>query len=339
MKTYLDMPTEVRRAFSDEDLALAHALQINGRASFREIGDALGVSDQTAARRLARLRSTGKIRVLGLTNPMRLGDSAWVMRIRCTPDAAAALGEAIARRTDTTWVNLGSGGTELTCSVRTRGPALEESVLLQQLPRTPQVVNVSAHCLLHVFFGHNLSNITKRGPLTARQVAALTETAPPETTTDVAAAVALDDKDRHLLDLLARDGRAAPAELAAATGLSASTVRRRIAELVSCGVLYFDLEFHPDVLQRNFRTALWLEIDPARLAEAGAALASHPEVAFAAAVTGTANLHASIDVPSGALFYRYLTESVAALPGLRHTATTPIHRTLKGPGPYLPPRP
>ncbi|MFJ9173693.1 hypothetical protein [Streptomyces sp. NPDC102360] len=65
-------------------------------------------------------------------------------------------------------------------------------------------------------------------------------------------------------------------------------------------------------------------------------LAAHPEVAFATATTSTANLNASIDVPNAQLFYRYLTESVATLPGPRHTATAPIHRTLKGPGPYLP---
>lgn len=337
MKTYLDSPGRIDRELSEEDMALAQALQINGRASFREIADALGVSDQTAARRWSRLRSAGKLRVLGLTDPLRLGDSPWIVRVRCTPDAAASIGEAMARRTDTSWVSLSSGGTEISCSMRTRGPGLEEPLLLQKLPRTPQVVDVSAHCLLHVYFGQDLSAINKSGPLTAAQVAALTPPAVPEAAAD-AAPVTLDDGDRQLLDLLARDGRAAPAELAAATGLSTSTVRRRIAELRTAGVLYFDVEYHPDVLHRDFRAALWLEIDPARLAEAGAVLAGHPEVAFAAAVTGTANLYASIAVTSAQLFYRYLTESVAALPGLRHTATAPIHRTLKGPGPYLPTR-
>ncbi|MEU3375254.1 Lrp/AsnC family transcriptional regulator [Streptomyces sp. NPDC006711] len=337
MKTYLDTLSRADRELSQEDLALAHALQINGRASFREIADALGISDQTAARRWSRLRSAGKLRVLGLTDPQRLGDSPWVVRVRCTPDAAASIGEAMARRVDTSWVSLSSGGTEISCSVRTRGPGIEESLLLQKLPRTPQVLDVSAHCLLHVYFGQDLSTINKRGPLTPAQVAALTP--PPAPRRDAAdAVVTLDDGDRRLLDLLARDGRAAPAELAAATGLSQSTVRRRISELRTAGVLYFDVEYHPDVLQRNFRAALWLEIDPSRLAEAGAAIAAHPEVSFAAAVTGTCNLYASTDVTSAQLFYRYLTESVATLPGLRHTATVPIHRTLKGPGPYLPAR-
>ncbi|MGW2865068.1 Lrp/AsnC family transcriptional regulator [Streptomyces sp. SDr-06] len=338
MKTYLDTLAPADHRLAQEDLALAHALQINGRASFREIADVLGVSDQTAARRWSRLRSTGRLRVLGLTDPQRLGDSPWVVRVRCTPDAAASIGEAMARRTDTSWVNLSSGGTEISCSVRTRGPGIEESLLLRKLPRTPQVVDVSAHCLLHIFFGQDLSTINKSGPLTAAQVAALTPSVIPERATADTPPVALDDGDRQLLDLLARDGRAAPGELAAATGLSPSTVRRRITELRTAGVLYFDVEYHPDVLRRNFRAALWLEIDPSRLAEAGEAIAAHPQVSFAAAVTGTANLYASIDVPTAQLFYRYLTESVAALPGLRHTATVPIHRTLKGPGPYLPPR-
>lgn len=338
MTTYLDTHSQAYRGLSDEDMGLVHALQVNGRASFREIADVLGISDQTAARRWARLRSAGRLRVLGLTDPLRLGDSIWVVRVRCTPDAAAYLGEAMARRTDTTWVNLSSGGTEISCSVRTRGPGPEESPLLQKLPRTPQVVDVSAHCSLHVFFGQDLSPINKRGPLTAAQVTALTSPDAPARAPDAAPPVTLDDSDRQLLDLLARDGRAAPGELATATGLSPSTVRRRITELRSAGVLYFDVEYHPDVLQRNFRAALWLEIDPSRLAEAGAALAAHPEVAFATATTGTANLYASIDVPTAQLFYRYLTESVATLPGLRHTATAPIQRTLKGPGPYLPER-
>ncbi|WP_222107277.1 Lrp/AsnC family transcriptional regulator [[Actinomadura] parvosata] len=157
MKTYLDTPRREERELSSEETELAHALQINARTSFREIADALGVSDQSAARRFARLRSAGKLRVLGLTDPERLGGlplgRPHPMHTRCG--------------------RFHSGGAETTCSVRTSGPGLEESPLLQKLPPTPQVVDVSAHCLLHVFFGRDLGPITKRGPLTVAQTAAL----------------------------------------------------------------------------------------------------------------------------------------------------------------------
>lgn len=75
--------------------------------------------------------------MLGLTDPFRLGDLSWFVRVRCTPDTSASIGSALARRTDTTWVNLTSGGTETMAAVRTRGPGLEEPFLVQKLPRTP----------------------------------------------------------------------------------------------------------------------------------------------------------------------------------------------------------
>lgn len=85
------------------------------------------------------------------------------------------------------------------------------------------------------------------------------------------------------------------------------------------------------------RVALWLEVEPARLAEVGAALAEHRNVAFACATTGTANVYAVIDCRDPGALYRYLTGPVAALPGIRRTETAPFHRVLKGPGPSLDP--
>lgn len=332
MATYLDTPTSPERVLTTADLALAHALQIDGRAPLRHIATVLGVSDQTVARHYSRLRGNGLLRVLGLTDPVRTGASLWFVRVRCTPDAAGAVGAALARRTDTTWVNLSAGGTEITCMVRHPGTAVRgEQLLLEKLPRTPRVVDVSAHGVLHVFFGQEHSSLTKTGPLTAEQIAALTPALPQA---EPASGV-LGPEDRVLADLLARDGRAPVPDLARATGLSPSTVRRRIAQLRASGALYFDVEFHPDVMAATFRAALWLEVEPARLQEAGTMLAGHPEVPFVAATSGTTNLYASVQVPDAAAFYTYLTHSVAAIPSLRHSATAPVHRTLKGPGPYL----
>lgn len=69
----------------------------------------LGVSDQTVARRYRRLRSSGDLRVLGMADESRLGRTAWVVRLHCTPDAAEKLAQAFARRPDTSYVALISG--------------------------------------------------------------------------------------------------------------------------------------------------------------------------------------------------------------------------------------
>ncbi|MFI0939209.1 Lrp/AsnC family transcriptional regulator [Streptomyces sp. NPDC021020] len=320
------------RVFDPLDQQIVQALQLDGRAPYRRLGEVLGVSDQTVARRHARLRETAGLRVLGLTEPLRMGLTPWFVRVRCTPDAARQIGDALARRTDTRWVSLLSGGTEIGCMTHVSDPTQDpHALLLHKLPRTPRVVQVSAHALLHVFFGGDLSPYSRLGPLAPEQVAAL-RPPPPE---DTAEPPHLDEGDLRLLELLARDGRTPAAELAAATGWSPTTVRRRMAELRASGVLYFDLDFAAGLHPSELRTSLWLEVEPAHLAAVGAALAEHTQVAFAAATTGTANVYASLlcrDAPS---LYRYLTGPVAALPGVRRTETAPIHRTLKGPGPFF----
>jgi DNA-binding Lrp family transcriptional regulator len=320
------------RVFDPLDQGIVQALQLDGRASFRQIGEVLGVSDQTVARRHARLRETAGLRVLGLTEPLRMGLTPWLVRVRCTPDAAQQIGEALARRTDTRWVTLQSGGTEIGCMTHVSDPAEDpHALLLHKLPRTPRVVQVTAHALLHVFFGGDLSPYSRLGPLTPEQAAALRPPPPEET----AEPPLLDDGDRRLLELLARDGRAPAAELAAATGWSPTTVRRRMAELRASGVLYFDLDFAEGLHPSELQTSLWLEVEPAHLAAVGAALAGHAEVAFAAAITGTANVYACLLCRDARALYRYLTGPVAALDGVRRTETAPIHRTLKGAGPFF----
>ncbi|MCM3922658.1 Lrp/AsnC family transcriptional regulator [Frankia sp. AiPs1] len=331
-----DIPWPSLGSLDRLDRRIMHALQVDGRAPFARIGEVLGVSDQTVARRYARLRGTGTLRVLGLVDPLRIGLTAWLVRVRCTPDAAASVGEALARRTDTRWVSLISGGTEISCIVQGAAPGQDDTLLLQQLPRTPRVVQVTAHALLHVFFGRDLSPLTRTGPLSPAETAALTPpdaparrpTEPAETAEDP---VRLGRDDQRLLDALAVDGRTPAAELATATGWSPTTVRRRLSELRSSGALYYDLDFDHGRLG-HLRASLWLEVEPAQLAEVGAALAEHEQVAFAGAVTGTANLYAAVVCRDASALYRYLTGPITAISGIRRLETAPIHRTLKGTG-------
>lgn len=120
--------------YDELDRRLIHALQIDGRAPFSAIAAALGVSDRTVARRYARLRSAGVIRVLGGFDPTALGAVLWFLRVRCAPAASLPVAEALAARPDTSWVSLNSGGTEITCVVRTESEADSEALLLAKLP-------------------------------------------------------------------------------------------------------------------------------------------------------------------------------------------------------------
>ena len=82
----------------------------------------------------------------------------------------------------------------------------------------------------------------------------------------------------------------------------------------------------------NVHAMLWLSVEPARLAETGQAIASHPEVPFAAASTGPTNLVVSALFRDTQHLYEYLTGELASLPGVSSVQTAPIIRTLKRTG-------
>ncbi|MFJ1701268.1 Lrp/AsnC family transcriptional regulator [Streptomyces sp. NPDC088252] len=320
------------------DRQLIHALHLDGRAPFSRIAAVLGVSDQTVARRYRRLRQTGVLHVRGRLDTRRLGHVEWVIRLQCAPGSSAAIAAALAKRDDTHWVRLASGGTDVVCNVRTESEHERDALLLDRLAATRPVTAISAHCVLRTYFGGPTGWRPTASALTDDQAAQLT---PPALAPSLphSAPVTLDDGDRILAAELAYDGRASHAQLARATGWNETTVRRRITALRSAGTLYFDLDVDTRLLGYTGTALLWISIEPSQLAAAGHALAQHPEISFAAATTGPTNLLGSVVASDVYALYDYVAGQVGSLPGIRAMETAPILRTVKRVGAITPATP
>jgi len=327
----------------DVDRQILHILTLQPRASFRAIAEVTGISDQTAARRYRRLSENAGLRVLGVLDGAQLGRVEWFLRLQTTPGGADSIAEALARRPDTKWVRLASGGTEIICVVEAHDPEQRDALFLRGLPGSRRVVQISAHSILHDFSpGPWRAHL---GTLSDAQLAALSpvtdpleplssapgdplalERAHPSPRTPVGPG------DEPLLAELARDGRASHAALAAAIHWHESTVRRRMDELRQAGLLVFEIDLDDRALGSNVPAMFWLSVEPSRLDATGRALATHPEIPFAAATTGPTNLVASGLFRDTRHLYEYLTGELAALPGVSSVQTTPIIRTLKRTG-------
>lgn len=311
------------------DRGLVHALRIDGRAPFSRIGAALDVSTQTVARRFRRLRAEAGLRVVGLPDPHREGQAQWIARLTASPHAAQDLARVLARRSDTSWVKLASGGTEICAIIHTpTGVASSRSLLLHDIPRTASITSVSAHYLLHTYLGGPTSWAGHRRTLTEAQQAVL---APPLGTTG--AGHALTDTDNDLLAALALDGRASQTDLAAATGWSPATVARRLADLQASGAIFFDVEIGPAFFGATTEALLWMAVTPAQLDSVAITLAGHDELAFVAATTGPTNLVAHALCADPGALHHYLTRSLGTLDGIRTLETAPVLRTVKSAAP------
>jgi DNA-binding Lrp family transcriptional regulator len=129
--------------------------------------------------------------------------------------------------------------------------------------------------------------------------------------------------------VLAADGRADHPTLAKATGWSESTVRRRLDQLRRNELLYLDVDVDPLLIGYASETILWLTVAPAALGSVADALATHPEIAYAAATTGPSNLVAFAVCRDHRALYDYLATRLGALPGLQHVESAPVIRRTK----------
>jgi DNA-binding Lrp family transcriptional regulator len=309
------------------DRQIIHILTIEPRASFRVIAEVTGISDQTAARRYRRLAESAGLRVLGVLDGTRLGWVDWFLRLQTTPGSADAIAEALARRPDTSWVRLASGGTEIICTVEARNPEERNALFLRGLPGSRRVVQISAHSILHNFTPKAWSEVTRA--LSPAQIEMLESPAAPR---EARPSAPPGPEDEMLLAELARDGRATHAALAGAVHWHESTVRRRMDELRQAGLLHFEVDLDDRAFGMGKHVILWLSVEPARLEETGRALATHREIPFAAATTGPTNLLASAVFRDPQHLYEYLTGELATLPGVSSVQTAPVIRTLKRTG-------
>ncbi|GIH64060.1 Lrp/AsnC family transcriptional regulator [Microbispora siamensis] len=316
------------------DRGLVHALHVDGRAPFSRIAEVLGVSTQTVTRRYRRLRAGAGLRVVGLPEQDRTGQAQWVVRLTTTPTASQALGHALARRPDTSWVKLASGGTEIFAIVHTEDDSrLSRSLLLHDIPRTSGITAVSAHLLLHTYLGGPTAWRGRLRTLSDEQQQALMRPAPSPGTRDQ---MSLTDGDRALIDALRHDGRAGYAELAAATGWSPATVARRLADLRASGTIFFDVEVDVAAYGVTAQALLWMAVTPAHLDEVATTLATHDELAVVAATTGATNLLAHALCAGPADLHRYLTRRLGTLDQIRTLETAPVLHTLKAAGHLTP---
>jgi DNA-binding Lrp family transcriptional regulator len=312
------------------DNQLLHALLVDGRAPFSLLADVIGTSEQTVARRYRRLHEGGAVRVLVLPAAFDQ-DLDWIVRIGVRPGSAARLAAALAAREDVSWVRITSGGAEIVCITRPSSLEERDALLLERLARTNIVTTVAAHAIMKLFAGGGINDWSGFGnPLDPAQITALKSPATSaEPSTDTR------PEDAALLAALREDGRAGYAQLAAAAEISPARARRRLDALIATGRAYVHTDVATELLGFPTAASLWLSVAPGELERVGARLGALEQTTFVAAVTGPANLTASVVCSSATELYGLLTDQIGAIESIRSAEVSPVIRRVKQAGTVL----
>ncbi|WP_439945477.1 Lrp/AsnC family transcriptional regulator [Streptomyces sp. BBFR109] len=300
------------QSLGEDDLALIHALQLRPRASWTDLGRALGVDPVTVARRFARLTRQGAAWV-GLSPGPRLFEQicAAFVEIDCAPGAAARTAAVLGTHPHLLTLERCAAGHDILATVAAADLTALSRYTLDLLPRVAGVTAVRARIVTHMFAEGGRWRIAALDPDQRTRLTTAPDTRPPRD-----GHREITGFDRALLAGLAHDGRASYQSLATALGVSLSSARRRLDQLVRLDLLRFRCDFARPLGGWPVAVTFRATAPPAELPEIGHALVRRPEIRNCAAVTGPynlllqASLHSVADVP------RLEARLAAAHPGL-----------------------
>ncbi|MGW1618934.1 Lrp/AsnC ligand binding domain-containing protein [Streptomyces sp. NPDC002172] len=316
---------KVRHRLNETDSRIAAAMLAAPRASWRTVGRVLGVSERTVVRRAAPLFHDGTLRATAVRNPVHFPDLIpLALRIRCKPNRISAIAATLARRPDTVWVDVLGGGDEICTILFLDGPDARNNLLLRDLPATPAVQSWTSHVLLRVF---PAAFDWSGGLLSEAELTALR----PDTSA-VPTRSALLPLDHQLIAALVEDGRASCTDLAVRADTTPLTARRRLDALVNGQVLRLATEVDLARLGIRAEALLWITVAPGGLEETGRQLSRHPQVRFASATTGSANLLVAVAAADLNALYVFLSETIGALEHVTILEVTPILTGVKRTG-------
>lgn len=139
----------------------------------------------------------------------------------------------------------------------------------------------------------------------------------------------LDAIDRKVIESLQEDGRRSNREIARRLGISAGTVRSRIARLRNEQLIRVAAVQNYSVLDAA-TFYLGISTDRTKTADVARALAEVPEAYYVAILMGKYDVFAILISESRQRIYSLLVEEITAIPGVRHIESTESLRAVKG---------
>jgi DNA-binding Lrp family transcriptional regulator len=311
----------------DLDRRIVAALQLNGRATWKQVATAVGATESTVARRGQQLLDAGIVAVTGVLDHLRCGlGISLQVRLRCRPGTANVVAEALAGLEVARFVSVVTGSADVAAELVVPHHRDVAHVLVDGLPTPGNIVDTEAMVVVRKFSAVEEWDTGLLGP---EAVALLRPGGTQPDHREWHEPERLSEQEFAIAKVLAVDGRASYSQIAAAVGVSDSTAARRVESLVRRGCLRFRTVFEATLIGLDVEFLQWLTVEPGELENVGAQLAKQVSTRYVSATAGRFNLCLHGVLPGYGDLYHYMTAVTGALPGI-HTADLTLQaRTLK----------
>lgn len=322
-----DSATALQAELDETDLAIANALQIAPRASWSALGEVLGLSAVTVARRWAHISDRGLAWVTATGSPelWRSLCNAYI-DVSCAPAERSKVALALARDPRTKSVMEVASGRDIHVNAVVRDLPGLSRFILDRISHLPGVLKVDTQITTRIYVAGSdwrLDALSRAQQLRLTSLAAeCTGGQPGE----------LSGADRSLLLALAPDGRLPVTELAERTGASETATRRRLYRLERNRVVSFRCEIAQHITGWPVTALLWAQVPFTERRQVCERLTKLPEVRLLAATTGSTNLFLSTWLHSIDSAYAMEERVSAEFPELRIVDHAVVMRAVKRQG-------
>jgi DNA-binding Lrp family transcriptional regulator len=283
------------------DQRILRELQAAGRSSATELARLVEISVSTVHRRTAALFEQRRVRVGVL--PVAASEEAYrlyELRVRCRPGRQRDVALALTARSDMRWVAVVTGDYGVAAELVVPAGIDVAGVLFDDIERDENIVGTQSSLVLRTF----------------KAPAVVAEAFPFDPALPGADSEGFDPADRAILTALQHDGRLSYAAVAATTGISETTVRRRIQALLGSQRAKVVTVVHPQSLGYDDEAIIRLDVLPDQVEAVAAQLAAHPGVRHLAATFGETALVAEVLMRTPAETYGFLAETVGRAAGI-----------------------
>jgi DNA-binding Lrp family transcriptional regulator len=266
-----------------EDLELVHALQIAPRATWTQLGAALGRHPTTLAARWERLRADGRAWVTGHLGISGAQGCSTFIGLECRPGRRAEVLERLCAAPEIDSVEESARAWDLRLTVLTHTWQQMASHVLPLVRADPGILRTQVTVLTRLYATGSTWRLDVLSPEQQRRVSALRLEAlrphgtPPPRFEEISA-------------VLQSDGRATAAEIAAATGTHPTTAARHLRQAIETGSIALRCELAQEHSGYPLSCQWYVRVPPAQLEAAVRHLRSHRTLRLCASTTGDTNL-------------------------------------------------
>lgn len=271
--------------FTETDLLLVNALQINPRASWSLLRNAIDLDPAALSQRWQRLVDSGLAWTTCYPAVNRWHIAFAYIEINCLPGIRDSVMEALTDDPNTLSIEFTTGRRDLFLTIAMSDIASIDRYVSDQIARVPGVTSTRTHHVRRYFTEGSGWRLQALSPamqhrLEAEKISPRIQAPPPRFT----------PLEQQIITALGYDGRRTASSIAATLDVSVSAVTRGILRLLSTGRVTLRCDFAHNLSPWNVITVLWVSAPHDQLNRIAEAMLRLPQVRQVSSIVGEANL-------------------------------------------------